>query len=280
MTPPTTVFIAGTNTAADEGFFAFFTGQIVNNGDVEPSFVSPSRILQMSDVSILANRDLNMDLNNINGVNRIDSTNPQIYVDKNLDLNTNDLLNVDIGAFLTRVQTPLITSSGVSTLFGKDVNLQNNDILGVDNIYSSNYNIVSPLDQRARYSITGRAISADTDTLLASWTIGNTSTRVQFDETTGVFSPEAGFYTIAYNNNITTTTGNINMGWRIVDDLGNTGWVSVVRSDALYQAETGFEGSQYETVTVYFDGIRTYTIHTKLNTAETCNFSLCINRVF
>lgn len=218
---PTTIFIAGNTTANTNGFFSFSTAQLTNNGNSVPTYSGISRLMQLSDVSMILERDLDM---------------------------------------------------------------RNNDIVSVDNLTSSTittptYNITSSADQKALYSITGRAILANTDTVLIDWFDDKTTSRIGFDQDFGIFEPAEGLYNITFNNNITTTTGNIEMGWRIVDDLGNTVWVSVVQSSDLYEAETGFEGSQYETLTAYFDGIRTYTFHAKLNAAETCNFTLSLSRI-
>lgn len=254
-------FIQGAQADAINGFFEFWTQQMTDNGDAPPSFSGGSRLMRLD--------------------------NDEITSDRNLNLNTNDILNVgtidpDI------IETPVLFNNGLNNLVsidftGMDMNTNLNmggfPIIDASSVESVEYNLRDVNDQRSNYTIGSLAVASNTDTTLTNWTPVLTSSRINVDPVTGIFSPEAGLYSLSYQAVIATNTASTEIGARLVDDLGNTTWLSVVGTSDLFDLETGWEGAQFENLVGYFDGTRTYTIHCKIDSAETMAFQVEMSRI-
>lgn len=161
-----------------------------------------------------------------------------------------------------------------------DQSLDTTDSVTFDSITITNdYGLVNVNPQRSSYVIPSLAVSANTDTVLTNWDTVVSSSRVSVDPITGTFSPVAGLYSMTYQAVIATTANATRIGARLVDDLGNTTYLSVVETFDLFESETGWEGAQFENLVAYFDGTRTYQIHCKINGNETMTIQVEISRL-
>ncbi len=173
-----------------------------------------------------------------------------------------------------------ITTAGTVDLtdpYGQDLTTTGSPTFA--DITADGYFFSSYVDQCAVYTKSALAVLAATDTTLIGWTASQTTTKVDFDIVTGIFTPGDGVYSIIYNGTITTVAAATEIGFRLVDDLAATTYISVVSTSDLFDAETGFEGAQYENMTAVFEDPRTYTFHIKLDAAETMDFKLQFARL-
>jgi hypothetical protein len=293
--------------SGNDGYY-FRLGSIVNNGTgLEPTFNVQNDIFHITRDSIDCYENVDMLNNDIVNVNSVSSSfDPAVnirFIDAGIsdDVITIAAPRTTIGGYLDIPGSANPGSAGLSGIGGRLWNSGTNvnwitttkttDILNpydqdltttgdvtFTSVTADNYNITS-LDQSSRFVIPSRIIASNTDTELINWNTVTTSSRVNADALTGVFAPVAGLYTLTYQAFIESPVGTIEMGVRIVDDLGNTIYASVVQSTDLFAPEIGAEAAQYENLTGYFDGIRTYTLHVKLNATETMNFGINISRI-
>ena len=190
-----------------------------------------------------------------------------------------DLIN-NFNQELNTTDSPTFTGLNLAD----DLDLNTNNIIDVNSIgcqtiTSPEFNLSSGNIQRAAYSISARAILANTDTALTTWTTVQTSARVNVNASTGVFAPVAGLYALTYSATITTAAATTQIGARLVDDLGANVYSSVVITTDLFEPDNGETGAQYENLVGWFDGVRTYTIHCKVDANETMDFNIVITRI-
>jgi len=250
--------------------------------------------------NILILSDLNMTNTNINDANNISSTTitttniqnelNNINVLSNLNMTIDDtFLNMG-GNDINNVDNMTIQSIGGLTeggilYFENDssaVRVEPGCQLQANDIIADYYRFRNPNNNLAIYTQT-RSLSANTNTILDNWTTIQSSTFVNVNATTGIFNPtEAGIYAMTYNHTSDHTGTSAYIGVRLVRQSDNqTIYQSIQQSNNLFVAETGFESSQYESLTGYFNGIDSYYLATKMSSASTTsNFVVQIYRLF
>ncbi len=163
-----------------------------------------------------------------------------------------------------------------------DQQLDTTDDVEFNSVTTPSYNITNPNDQQAIYVKFPTAIPANTDGVLSNWTTAQTSNppnRVNVDPVTGIFTPETGLYSFIYQATITSMANVTNMGIRVVDELNNTIYESVIFTDDLFAPETGKEGSHYQSLVGYFIAGKSYTLHFKIGAPENVGFTCTISRI-
>lgn len=268
-------------TAPDGYKFTIANNLTVNGQGIPPTFNAQTTKFEINNTLNKSYQNFDMNNNNIVNINDIEletitANTTNIAMNNNINMQANDILNCN----QLNVSSIADISGGAGPVVSyADIDLLNNDITSVSNITSEFYNTTNVNNKRSIYTISAKAIAMNTDTLLNNWTTVLSSSRVNVNPTTGVFAPVAGLYTLTYQASITTISVASKLGARLVDDLGNTVYESVIDSSNLFSAETGKDGSQFENLCGYFDGTRTYTIHCKINGNETMDFQAVISRI-
>lgn len=195
------------------------------------------------------------------------------------NITANDLINInrltiqEIGG-LTTGNILYFENDGSAVRVEPGCQLQATDII------SDMYRINNGNNHVASYSLT-RSLSSNTDTILTNWNVIQTSPYINVDPITGIFSPEEGIYSLLYNHVSDHTFANAYIGARLTLLNGQTVYQSIQQSNDLFLAETGFEASQYESLTGFFDGINQYQIRAKMSANSAVSvFNVTIIRLF
>ena len=149
------------------------------------------------------------------------------------------------------------------------------------NVYVEGIKYKNYVSNIAKYTITNKSLSSNTDVLLDNWTTVMSSPNIDFDPVTGIFTPSNGYYSVTYHSCITTNTGGLTeIGARLVNNLNETVYASVTATSDLFANETGKEGHQYENLGQLFIAGNTYKIHAKIDSNETMDFDITISKLF
>lgn len=146
----------------------------------------------------------------------------------------------------------------------------------LDSLISS-YNYNDGSSRISHYSITNKAMTINNETLLDNWSVVSNSNYVIVDPVTGIFYPEAGYYSMVYQAVISSLSVASKLGARLENiTTGVTSYMSVVDSSNLLSVESGYDAGQFENLTFYFDGQSQYKIYAKVNGNEIMNFNIQI----
>lgn len=267
----------------------FYTGQTSNTAkNVLPSFINSSLKFDITGTQVNSYVDYDMNNNDIIKVdnlelNSVSAVGSNIAFNNNVNMQANNILGVNEinTSFLAS-----ITGIGGNISILSDLNMLNNNINDVNNINANDvladmYRINNPNNHVASYSLT-RSLSSNTDTILTNWNVLQTSPYINVNPISGIFSPEQGIYCMTYNHFSDHSGSTAYIGVRLTLFPSNqTVYSSIQDSNNLFQPETGFEASQYECLTGYFDGINQYRLNAKMNANSSVSvFNVTITRLF
>ena len=94
---------------------------------------------------------------------------------------------------------------------------EDDQTLQIDNI-----EFVNPAERTAIYTITSKVLSANIDTLLDNWSAVQTSNKINFNISTGIFTPEDGYYSMSIRQVVESNDVFNELGLRLLDDLNDT----------------------------------------------------------
>lgn len=163
-----------------------------------------------------------------------------------------------------------------------DLDMNTDDILNVNNITATNYNITNPVLQRSILSLDLAIVAGTIQTLNSAWTVLSSSTRVSVNASTGTFTPATGLYAMTFQ---ATTTASMppetEVGLQLVRVLPSAVVVyqSVVRTSDLFDGDNNVEAAMFENLTGYFFSGETYQLRFKCSNAATFNFQVVISRI-
>jgi len=203
------------------------------------------------------------------------TTSTLTFVDINQD-NTQDKLLV------LNQDTDEVEFRNVSSLPGGNPfnqNLNTMDDVVFNGITTSTLTLDNIANRVCQYSITGKPIPGNIDTLLNNWTPVFNSAFINVDPIAGTFSPETGYYAMTYQAYILSPSVSNEIGVRLVDANNNNIYVSTIETNDLMAPETNGEGTQYENLSFFFFTGTSYRLFVKINQTKTCNFGIQISRI-